>query len=102
LVTGTIEGVETYAGVTALQLWDVARRHGVIRMRVFGSWARGEARPGSDLDLLVQLEPGRTLWDLSRLKDELESIVEGPVDLVTEGGLSRYIRDSVLAEAVLL
>lgn len=92
--------MQTYAGVTATQLWDVARRHGVIRMRVFGSWARGEARPESDLDLLVGLEPDRTLWDLSRLKDDLDSLVGVPVDVVTEGGLSRYIRDRVLAESI--
>jgi predicted nucleotidyltransferase len=71
-------------------------------MRVFGSWARGDARPDSDLDLLVALEQGRTLWDLSLLKDELESVVGSSVDLVTEGGLSPYTRDRVLAEAVAL
>ena len=92
--------MQTYAGVTAEQLWEVARRHGVIRMRVFGSWARGEARPDSDLDLLVKLEAGRTLFDLSRLKDELDAVVGSPVDVITEGGLSPYIRDKVLSEAV--
>jgi predicted nucleotidyltransferase len=92
--------MQTYAGVTAEQLWAVARRNGVIRMRVFGSWARGEARPDSDLDLLIMLEPGRTLFDLSRLKDELDAVVGSPVDVITEGGLSPYIRDKVLSEAV--
>ena len=92
--------MQTYAGVTASQLWDVARRHGVIRMRVFGSWARGDARPESDLDLLVGLEPDRTLWDLSRLKHDLDSLVGVRVDLVTEGGLSRSIRDRVIAESI--
>jgi len=92
--------MKTYAGVTASQLWTVARRHGVTRMRVFGSWARGDAGPESDLDLLVGLEPDRTLWDLSRLKDDLDALVGVPVDVVTEGGLSRHIRDRVLAESV--
>ena len=69
-------------------------------MRVFGSWARGDARPESDLDLLVGLEPDRTLWDLSRLKDDLDSLVGVHVDLVTEGGLSRSIRDRVIAESI--
>jgi len=95
-----MRSIQTYAGVTAEQLWEVARRHGVIRMRVFGSWARGEARPDSDLDLLVKLEAGRTLFDLSRLKDELDAVVGSPVDVITEGGLSPYIRDKVLSEAV--
>ena len=94
--------MKTYAGASASDLWAVARRHGVTRMRVFGSWARGDAGIGSDLDLLVMLEPGRTLWDLSRLKDELDALVDAPVDVITEGGLSRHIRDRVLAEAVQL
>lgn len=72
----------------------------MLRLRVFGSWARGDRHADSDLDLLVRLEPGRTLWDLSRLRDEMEAITGLQVDLVTEGGLSPYIRDRVLAEAV--
>ena len=90
---------QSFAGVTADQLWDVAHRHGVVRMRVFGSWARGEARPDSDLDLLVELEPRRTLLDVIRLKRALESLVGSDVDVITEGSLSPYLRDRALAEA---
>ena len=92
--------MDHYAGATADELWEVARRHGVVRMRVFGSWARGEAEADSDLDLLVNMGPERTLWDLSRLKDDLEALVGTPVDIVTEGGLSRYLRDRILSEAI--
>jgi len=89
----------TIAGVTAEQLWEVARRHGVVRLRVFGSWARGDAGPGSDLDLLVKLEPGRGLLDAIALQQELEDVVEVDVDVLTEGGISPYVRERILAEA---
>ena len=68
-------------------------------MRVFGSVVRGEARPESDLDLLVDFEPGRTLFDLSALIDALRQLLGRPVDVLTERSLSRYIRAEVLAEA---
>lgn len=92
--------MERFGHATADDLRTVARKHGVLRLRVFGSWARGDRHPGSDLDLLVRMEPGRTLWDLSRLRDEMEALTGLRIDLATEGGLSPYIRDRVLAEAV--
>jgi predicted nucleotidyltransferase len=92
--------MERFGDATADDLRAVARKHGVLRLRVFGSWARGDRHAGSDLDLLVRMEPGRTLWDLSRLRDEMEALTGLQIDLVTEGGLSPYICDRVLAEAV--
>ncbi len=68
-------------------------------MRVFGSLARGEGRAASDIDLLVTIEDGRSLLDLIALKQEIEAIVERPVDIVTDRALSPYIRQQVLAEA---
>jgi uncharacterized protein len=80
----------------------VARAHGAQSVRIFGSRARGDARPDSDLDLLVTLEPGRSLFDLIAIKQDLEDLLHFSVDVVTEQGLSPYLRDSVFAEARLL
>jgi predicted nucleotidyltransferase len=81
---------------------EIARRHGVLDVRLFGSRARGEATLGSDVDLLIRLEPGRGFRDLMDFCDELEEALAAKVDVVTEDGLSPYIRDRVLAEAVAL
>jgi predicted nucleotidyltransferase len=84
------------------RLREISRRHGVDRVRVFGSAARGEAGPGSDLDLLVAFEPGRGFRDLMDLCEEVEAALGRRVDVVVEDGLSPCIRDRVLKEAVAL
>jgi uncharacterized protein len=81
---------------------EISRRHGVARVRVFGSAARGEAGPGSDLDLLLAFEPGRGFRDLMDFCEEVEAALGRRVDVVVEDGLSPYIRDRVLREAVAL
>ena len=78
----------------------VGHRHGASDIRVFGSFARGEAGADSDLDVLVRLEPGRTLVDLVGLKQDLEALAGRSVDIVTEGALHPALRDRVLADAV--
>jgi uncharacterized protein len=80
----------------------IVRRHGGRNPRVFGSFARGEGRADSDLDLLVDLEPGRDLFDVIALKQELEDTLGRPVDVLTEPALSPYLRDRILAEATAL
>jgi predicted nucleotidyltransferase len=75
-------------------------KYGARNVRVFGSVARGEADEQSDLDFLVELEPGRTLFDLGGLQYELEGLLGRRVDVVTEQGLQRRIRERVLREAV--
>ncbi len=71
-------------------------------MRLFGSVSRGEAGSQSDVDILVDLEPGRSLLDLGGLLMDLEDLLGRKVDVVTEQGLHWYIRDKVLKEAVRL
>ncbi len=77
----------------------IARTHGVVRLRVFGSQASGKAAKSSDLDLLVDLKPERDLIDLIGFKLDLEEVLGCEVDVVTEGGLSPYLRNRVLREA---
>jgi predicted nucleotidyltransferase len=82
------------------EILDLAVRHGARDVRVFGSLARGEGGKGSDLDLLVTLGEGRSLLDLVGLKQDLEDLVDRPVDVVTEQALSPYLRERVLSEAI--
>ena len=78
----------------------IARKFGARSVRLFGSLAREEADAASDIDLLVELEPGRSLLDLSGMQFELEALLGRHVDVVTERGLRPRIRDRVLREAV--
>ena len=79
---------------------DLARRHGARSIRVYGSVARGEATDRSDLDLLVDWEPDRSLLDVVGLKQDLEDLLGVTVDIGSERGLHWFIRDEVLREAV--
>jgi hypothetical protein len=79
-----------------------ALRHGARDVRIFGSVARGDEIEQSDVDVLVNMEPGRSLFDMGGLLMELEQILGCKVDLVTEKGLKPRIRDRVLREAVRL
>lgn len=80
----------------------IAARYGARRLRVFGSVARGEADAQSDLDLLIELEPGRSLFDLGGLVYDLGHLLGCRVDVVTEGALAGPFRDAVLRDAMLL
>lgn len=68
-------------------------------MRVFGSFARGEQQRTSDIDLLVELPEGSSLLDLVSLKIDLEDALKRKVDVLTDGGISPYLRDRILREA---
>jgi predicted nucleotidyltransferase len=78
----------------------LAARYGASDVRVFGSTARGEAGPESDIDLLVTLESSRTLLDQIALWQDLEDLLGRKVDVVTESALHHAIRERVLREAV--
>jgi hypothetical protein len=82
------------------EILRVAARHGARNVRIFGSVARGQAGKESDVDVLVDMEPGRSLLDLGALLMELEELIGRRVDVVTEQGLRPRIRERVLQEAV--
>lgn len=82
------------------QLREVARRHGARNLRVFGSTARGEARADSDVDLLVDLEPGRTLLDLVALRREASAVLGRPADVMTAEMLRGPVRSEAERDAV--
>ena len=82
------------------RLLDAGDRHGISHLRAFGSVARGEAKAGSDIDLLVDLKPGRTLLDLAAFRREAGEILDLPVDVATVDMLKERIRDKVLSEAL--
>jgi len=82
------------------EILRIAGRYGAHNVRVFGSVARAEADQQSDIDFLVEMEPGRSLFDLGGLQSELETALGCPVDVVTEKGLKARIRARVLREAI--
>lgn len=82
------------------EILSIAARHGARRVRVFGSVARGEADDVSDVDFLVDMEPGRSLLDMGGLLMDLRELLGRRVDVITEQGLRPRIRARVLREAV--
>ncbi len=78
----------------------LAKAHGGSNVRIFGSRARGEAGPASDVDLLVDMAAECSLLDLIAIKHDVEDELGVEVDVVTEAGLSRHLKDQVLREAV--
>jgi uncharacterized protein len=82
------------------EILEVASKYGARNVRVFGSVSRNEDDSDSDLDLLVEMEQGRSLFDLGGLSVELNELLACHVDVVTEAGLKERIRDHVIAEAI--
>lgn len=80
----------------------IAAAHGAGEIRVFGSRAKEASGVGSDVDLLVRLDPDRSILDLVAIKQDLEDLLGCSVDVVTEAAISRYIRSQVINEAVAL
>jgi len=95
-----VDDTEVELGLDLQRLAVICRRYGIARIEVFGSAARGEAGPGSDVDLLYELQPGARLgWDIECLSDELSELFERPVDLVSRLGLHAMLRPRVLHDA---
>lgn len=82
------------------KLITITRRHGVVAVSLFGSFARGDAGLSSDLDVLVEFEQGCSLFDLVRLERELSEALGLDVDVVTPNSLHPLIRERVLEEMV--
>ena len=85
-----------------LEILAVALRHGARNVRVFGSVVRGEDGPQSDVDLLVEFEPGRGLLNHAALIEELQNLLGCKVDVASHNGLKPRIRQRVIEEAVAL
>ncbi|MBI5710446.1 MAG: nucleotidyltransferase family protein [Candidatus Eisenbacteria bacterium] len=82
------------------EIAELCQRHHIRRLALFGSILSDEFRPGSDVDVLVEFEPGMTPGlDFFGIEIELSDLLGRPVDLNTPRSLSRYFRDQVLAEA---
>jgi hypothetical protein len=84
------------------EILSIAAKYGAHNVRIFGSVARGEAGSESDLDVLVELEPGRSLMDHAELILDLQELLGCKVDVVTEKGLRSRLRERILAEAITL
>jgi predicted nucleotidyltransferase len=81
------------------EILSIARKRGAHNVRLFGSVIRGEADAASDVDFLVDLDEGRSLFDLGGLLSDLEALLGRSVDVVTTAGLRARIRDNVLRDA---
>jgi predicted nucleotidyltransferase len=85
-----------------LEIIQIASKYVTCNVRVFGSVVRGDSRPDSDIDFLINLEDKRSLLDLGWLMCELQTLLGRSVDIVTEAGLRERLRSQVLKEARLL
>ncbi|MEU6267427.1 nucleotidyltransferase family protein [Saccharopolyspora shandongensis] len=82
------------------EIYEIAERHGVSNIRVFGSVARGEADDDSDLDLLIDVARGHGFFAMSAFALDVEELLNVFTQVVTPNGLKERIRDEVLSEAV--
>ncbi len=93
-------GINEIIGQQRERILALAAEHGASRIRVFGSVARGTADADSDIDFLVDLKPGRSLFDLGGLLTDLQKLLNHKVDVITPAGLRKRIKERVLKEAV--
>ena len=92
-------GITEVIGDKREQVLAAARKHGATSIEIFGSVARGDADSSSDVDFLVELEPGRSLFDMGGLLMDLQNLLGRKVDVVTKKSIHWYIREKVLMEA---
>ena len=91
---------EVVPGRLAVQVRALGDRYGIRNIRIFGSFARGEGRPDSDLDLLVEYVPGRSGFAFVDFCEQVEELLGRRIDVVTEKSLHPLVRDRILAQAV--
>jgi uncharacterized protein len=96
------EGIVTLADLRSKRrlILALAKQYGARNIRIFGSVVSGHSKPESDIDLLIEMGEEKSLFDRIALKQDLEDLLGSSVDLVTDEGLHRVIKDKVLAEAV--
>jgi len=92
-------GIQELIGDRKDQILAIAAKYGAFNVRIFGSVAQGTADETSDVDFLVDLEKGRSLFDLGGLLMDLQGLLQRKVDVLTENGLHWYIKDRILKEA---
>lgn len=93
--------------MTKAEILDVLRRSepelrakGVRHAGLFGSTARGEARPGSDIDIMIDLDPEASLWHYAGVKLFIEDMFDGPVDVVDRNGLKPHVKPDAIADLI--
>lgn len=84
------------------KILKIASENGLSNIRIFGSTARGEDHSDSDIDLLVQIEDGRTLFDLIRFKQKVEELVGRKIDVVSDQGINEMIKETIMNEVIQL
>ncbi len=97
-----VKSVEELRRTKQDDILRLAKKYGAYDVSVFGSVARGQADEKSDVDFLVNMEQGRSIFDLGGLLTDLEDLLECNVDVITEEGLRERIRERVMQEAVAL
>lgn len=102
LIKGQVMTIYELLQANRERILQTASQYGAYNVRIFGSVARGEADASSDVDFLVEMEPGRSLFDLGGLLMDLQELLNCKVDIVTEKGLRERIRERVLREAISL
>jgi predicted nucleotidyltransferase len=93
-------GIDEILGEKREEILRIAAKHGVTSIRVFGSVARGEARPDSDVDFLIETGPKVTPWFPGGLVADLEDLLNRHVDVVEPVALRPYMKEVILSEAV--
>lgn len=93
-------GIDVLVKSKREEILSLAAEHGARNVRLFGSAVRGEVGPDSDVDILVDMEEGRTILDLVGLWQDLEELLNCKVAVLTDGGISPYLKDHIYAEAV--
>lgn len=82
------------------QILAIATQYGATNVRLFGSVARDEAQPGSDVDFLVDLTRAWSLFDHIGMQQDLEDLLDCDVDLIVASSLRLHVRDTALAQAI--